>query len=145
AAPPSRRSRWPGSRLSRARIPSARRASRATHRRARRFALSLAGKSAGAGGHRITLLRSNHPACCSMMRICFPRRAITIVSLTAPRHPALAGATGEQFEIGRRAARFDDFILLIGLARVLAFTRRQQILLPPSRRQRARVPAAHAE
>ena len=36
-------------------------------------------------------------------------------------------------------------VLLVGLARVLALARGQEVHLPPSRRQRARVPAAHAE
>src|SRR5262249_40663944 len=36
-------------------------------------------------------------------------------------------------------------ILLVGLARMLALARRQQIHLPPPWSERARVPAAHAE
>ena len=35
--------------------------------------------------------------------------------------------------------------MLVGFARMLALARRQQIHLPPPRRERARVPAAHAE
>ena len=36
------------------------------------------------------------------MRVCFPRRAIAVIGLIAPRHPTLADAAGEEFEIGRR-------------------------------------------
>ena len=63
------------------------------------------------------------------MRVCFPRRAIAIIGLIAPRHPTLAGATGEEFEIGRWATRLDDFILLVGLARMLALVARKPLVL----------------
>src|SRR5689334_15976133 len=71
--------------------------------------------------------------------------AIIRVGLVAPGRPALARAAREQFEIGPGTARLDDVVLLVGLARVLALARGQEVHLPPPRRQRARIPAAHAE
>src|SRR5215471_20562277 len=56
-------------------------------------------RSVKAGGHKASATPQQSSACCRVMRIRFPRRAITIVGLIAPRHPALAGAAGEQFEI----------------------------------------------
>src|SRR5262245_4321138 len=91
------------------------------------------------------LLRSNHPARRGMVGICFPRRAIADRGLIAPRHPSFARAAREQLEEWPPTARLDERVLLVRLARVLALARRQQIHLPPSRRQRARVLATHAE
>src|SRR5262245_60888179 len=80
-----------------------------------------------------------------MVGIGFPRRAIADRGLIAPRHPSFARAAREQLEEWPGTARLDELVLLVRLARVLALARRQQIHLPPSRRQRARVLAAHAE
>src|SRR5262249_35836397 len=80
-----------------------------------------------------------------MIRVCFPRRAITIAGLVAPRRPPFARAAREELEEWRGTTRLDERVLLVGLARVLALARRQEIHLPPSRRQRACVLAAHAE
>src|SRR4030088_3747141 len=80
-----------------------------------------------------------------MMRIGLPGRPIVIGGLIAPGRPALARAACEQLEIGPRTARLDDPVLLVRLARMLALARRQQVHLPPPRRQRARVLAAYAE
>src|SRR5262245_30701687 len=148
AAPRSRRSRWHGSRLSPARIPSARRASK------RRRGASphpcgegrLARTRRGAGADtKPALLRSDRPACCRMMRVGLPRRAIADRGLIAPRRPSFARAAREQLEEWPRTTRLDELVLLVGLARMLALARRQQIHLPPSRRERACVLAAHAE
>src|SRR5262249_17279515 len=91
------------------------------------------------------LLRSNHPARRGMVGIGFPGRAIADRGLIAPRHPSFARAAREQLEEWPPTARLDERVLLVRLARVLALARRQQIHLPPSRRQRARVLATHAE
>src|SRR5688572_21105359 len=80
-----------------------------------------------------------------MVRIRLPRWPILVVSLIPPRGPAFARAAREQFEKRSTAARFHDLVLLIRLARVLALACRQEIHLPSPRRERARVPAAHAE
>src|SRR5262249_17974818 len=79
------------------------------------------------------------------MRICLPRRAIADAGLMAPRRPSFACAARKQFEEWPATARLDEPVLLIGLARMLALARRQQVHLPPPRRERARVFAAHAE
>src|SRR5262249_14652485 len=126
AAPRSRRSRWPGSQPSPGRIPSARRAKRTTARRSPLQEGRLArergvGKT---GGTKPALLRSNHPARRGMVGICFPRRAIADRGLIAPRHPSFARATREQLEEWPRAARLDELVLLVGLARVRALARR---------------------
>src|SRR6516164_4426568 len=65
--------------------------------------------------------------------------------LIAPRHPSFARAAREQLDEWPGTARLDDLVLLIGLAAVLALTRFDVIDLPPSRRERAGVLAAHAE
>src|SRR5262245_16381649 len=80
-----------------------------------------------------------------MMRISLPGRPIVVAGLVSPRHPALARAAREQLEERAAAARFDDLVLLVRLARMLALARRQEVHLPPSRRERARAPAAHPE
>src|SRR5262245_35379345 len=79
------------------------------------------------------------------MRICLPRRAIADAGLMAPRRPSFARAARKQLEEWPGTARLDELVLLIGLALMLPLARRQQIHLPPPRRQRARVLAAHAE
>src|SRR5262249_15670645 len=146
AAPRSRRSRWPGSQPSPGRIPSARRAKRTTARRSPLQEDRLARARRGAAAaQKPALLRSNHPARRGMVGICFPRRAIADRGLIAPRHPSFARAAREQLEEWPPTARLDERVLLVRLARVLALARRQQIHLPPSRRQRARVLATHAE
>src|SRR5262249_1217240 len=65
--------------------------------------------------------------------------------LIAPRHPSFARTAREQFEKWSRAARLDDFIQLVRLARVFTLARGQQIYLPPSRCERAGVRTTHAE
>src|SRR5215510_8928001 len=80
-----------------------------------------------------------------MMRIGLPGRTIAVVGLMAPRRPPGARAAREQLEIGPPAAGLDEFVLLVGLARMLALAGRQKIHLPTAARQRARVPAAHAK
>jgi hypothetical protein len=54
------------------------------------------------------------------MRIGLPRRLIILVRLLAPIGPVLPRAAREEFEIRRLRARFDDRILLIGLAESFA-------------------------
>src|SRR4030081_166915 len=93
----------------------------------------------------VPLFRGDDPARRGMMRIRLPGRPIVIGGLIAPGRPALARAAREQLEIGPRTARLDDPVLLVRLARMLALARRQQVHLPPPRRQRARVLAAYAE
>src|SRR5690349_6102575 len=80
-----------------------------------------------------------------MMHVGFPGGTIVIVGLIAPRRPSFTRAARKQLEIRAGAAGLDDFVLLVGLARVLALARRQEIYLSATRRQGARVLAAHAE
>src|SRR5262245_23906146 len=80
-----------------------------------------------------------------MMRISRPGWPIGLVCLVAPAGPAGAGAARKQLEIRAWAARLDDGVLLVGLARVFAFARGEQIDLSPAGRERARVPALDAE
>src|SRR4051794_19271735 len=80
-----------------------------------------------------------------MIRIRLPRRRIPIISLVAPCGPSLARAAPEQFDKRPPRARLDNVVLLIRLARMLALARRQQIHLPPSRRQRPGILAADPE
>src|SRR5262249_53919698 len=79
------------------------------------------------------------------MAVGLPCRAVAVVRLVAPRRPVLARAAREQFQVRAGAARLDERILLVGLARVLTLARRQEIDLPAARRQRAGVLALHAE
>src|SRR5215470_12435700 len=73
-----------------------------------------------AGAQSQALLRSNYPACCRMMRIRLPRRAIADCGLIAPRRPSFARAAREELEEWRGTTRLDEPVLLVGLARVLA-------------------------
>src|SRR5262245_23555482 len=127
AAPRSRRSPWRRGRPSPGRTRSARRAR------------SL-GAPAGA-----PLFRGDDPAGGGMMRVRLPGRPIIVGGLVAPGDPALARAAREQLEERAGAACLDDLVLLVRFARMLALARRQQVDLPPSRRERARAPAAHPE
>src|SRR5262245_43846255 len=127
AVPRSRRSPWGRGRPSPGRTRSARRG-----RNLRR--------PAGA-----PLFRGDDPSGGGMMRIGLPGRPIIVVGLVAPRDPALARAAREQLEERAGAACLDDLVLLVRLARMLALARCQQVELPPSRRERARAPAAHPE
>lgn len=80
-----------------------------------------------------------------MVRVGFPRRLVLVVRLVSPIRPARPCAAGEQLEVGAARAAFDNGVLLVRLARVLAFARLDHVHLPPSRRQRPRVLAARAE
>src|SRR5438874_1446558 len=77
--------------------------------------------------------------------VSLPGWRVVDTGLVAPGRPALARSPREEFKIRPWAAIFDNLILLIRLARMLALARRQQIHLPPSGRERARLLAAHAE
>ena len=52
---------------------------------------------------------------------------------------------GEQLQVRPRTTRLDDRVDLVWLAAVLALLRRDQVYLPPPRRERAGILAAHAE
>ena len=80
-----------------------------------------------------------------MMRICLPCRSIAFVGLVAPHRPVFPRATGKHFEERARAASFDDFILLVGFARMLAFARGEQIDLTTAGCKRARILPAHSK
>src|SRR5215813_10196398 len=80
-----------------------------------------------------------------MMRISLPGRLVVVGGLIAPSRPPLAGAARKQFHKRARTARLDNRILLVGLARVLALARRQQVHLAAAGRERSSILAAHAE
>ena len=63
----------------------------------------------------------------------------------APDRPAVPFSAAEQFQVRSPAARFDQFVLLIGLSRMLPFPAGQKVDLSPSGRQRPRTLAADAE
>jgi len=83
--------------------------------------LALAGRVASPErrvrqGTKPALLRSDDPACCRMIRVRFPRRAIANVGLIAPHRPPFARAAREQFEEWPRTTRLDELVLLVGFA-----------------------------
>lgn len=80
-----------------------------------------------------------------MVRVSLPCRLVAIVSLTAPGSPALADTAPEQLQIWPRGTRRNDVVLLIGLARMLAFARLDHVYLTAAGRQRSRVFAANAK
>ena len=80
-----------------------------------------------------------------MIGVRLPCGLVIIIGLITPRRPTLARATPEQFNKRPRRTRFDNVILFVGFSRMLALARREQINLPPPRRERARILAAHAE
>src|SRR5579863_530424 len=79
------------------------------------------------------------------MGVGFPGRLVALVRLRPPGGPALAKPASEQFDIGPRRAGFDDVVLFVGLARMLAFAGLDHVDLAAARRERARVLAANAE
>ena len=70
---------------------------------------------------------------------------MSAASLVAPNAPSRPIAASEHFEVGPGAARLDPRVLLIGFTAVLALAGGDGVHLPPPRRQRAGVLAAHAE
>src|SRR5438105_1212180 len=80
-----------------------------------------------------------------MVTIRRPARSIGNIGLVTPGYPILTGAAREQFQIGTRAARFDEGILLIRLAGVLALAGREQIDLPPSGRESAGISSLYTK
>ncbi len=68
-----------------------------------------------------------------MVCIRLPRWGVAIVGLITPRRPTLAGTAPEQFDERSRRARFDNVILLIGLALLFQQTARPFLLqeVPP--------------
>ena len=66
--------------------------------------------------------------------------------LITPRCPVRPPiTTTKQLEKRPRAARFDDAVEFAGLARMFTLARRQQVYLPPPRRERAGVSTARTE
>src|SRR6202011_1530662 len=90
------------------------------------------------------LLRRDQ-SCLRMIRVGLPRGGVTAIGLIAPCRPTLARAASEQFDERPRRTCFDNVVLFIGFARMLAFARGQQIHLSPSRRERAGILAANTE
>src|SRR5690242_20519200 len=64
-----------------------------------------------------------------MVRVRFPGRLVGIVRLVAPAEPALSISAREQLKIRPRAARLDDGVLLVRLARVFSLTAGQLVHL----------------
>jgi len=80
-----------------------------------------------------------------MVCVRLPRRPIAFVCLVSPHGPILPRATRKEFKKWSRAARFDDFVLLVGFARMFAFAGGKQIDLAPAGRKRTRILSAHAK
>src|SRR5262249_36593783 len=81
------------------------------------------------------------------MRIGLPIRHVVIAGLIAPCRPAPARSAGEHFQVWPARAGFDDVVLLVGLAAVLALAGGDEVDLTPARRKgpRGRPSAAHPE
>ena len=68
-----------------------------------------------------------------------------VLGLKSPPAPSRSGAAREELNIRPRAARLDDRVQFIRLARVLALARGEEIHLPPTGGARAGILAPHAE
>jgi len=72
-----------------------------------------------------------------------PRRDLSS-SLISPRSPARSRVASKQLEVGPRRASFDDAVLLVWLAGVLALAGLDDVDLAPRRRQSSK-PASDSE
>src|SRR3546814_17464340 len=80
-----------------------------------------------------------------MMRIGIPRRAVALIRLIAPHFPVTAFPARKHLQVRAERAGLDDFVLLIGLARMFAFPGRQIIYLTSTRREGSPILAARSE
>src|SRR5438105_4740530 len=74
-----------------------------------------------------------------------PIWSIRCVRLVTPSGPFLPRASCEKLQVRGSRAGFDNRIQLIGLARMFAFARADQINLPTPRRERPRVLPPHSK
>ena len=68
-----------------------------------------------------------------------PSRPVPCIRLISPGRPALSGSPAKKLQIWPRRTSFDDFVLLIGFARMLALAGLDHVDLAAAWRQRPRI------
>jgi hypothetical protein len=89
--------------------------------------------------------RRKHQLAARMVGVCLPCWTIILIGFVSPRLPSLSLPTRKEFDVGSHTAGFDNWVLLVGLSRMLGLPTAHVVHLAAARGKGASMLSACAK